>query len=333
MFTPFALKSVTIPNRIVMPPMCMYSAGEDSHVTDWHLLHYGSRAVGGVGLIILEATAIEKRGRLSNHDLGIYNDSHTEGLHKLVEICKAQGSIMGIQIAHGGRKSWGSELVAPSAIPFPGSATPHALSVSEIQDVVANWRDGARRAREAGFDILQIHAAHGYLIHEFLSPLSNERTDQYGGSFANRIRFLLEVVDAVKEEWPEDKPLSVRLSAVDYLTGGITIEDTVRICQVLKGKGVDLFDLSSGGLLEAQIPLGPGYQVPFAEAVKRQVEVPTIAVGLIRTPELVQEILSNRRADFVALGRELLRNPYWVLKAKADKEIWPKQYYRAIPTS
>lgn len=311
----------------------MYTAGEDSYVTDWHLLHYGARAVGGVGLIILEATAVEKRGRLTNHDLGIYDDSHVAGLARLVDVCKAQGAVMGIQIAHGGRKSWGNELVAPSAIPFPGSATPHALSVSEIGDVVAHWRAGARRAKEAGFDLLQIHGAHGYLIHEFLSPLSNERSDQYGGSLENRMRLLLEVVDAVKEEWPQDKPLSVRLSAVDYLPDGLTIEDTISICQALKERGVDLIDLSSGGLLAARIELGPGYQVPFSEVVKKQVQIPTITVGLIQTQELVQEIIFNGRADFVALGRELLRNPYWVLEAKKDKEIWPKQYHRAIPTT
>lgn len=331
MFTPFELKDVTIPNRIVMPPMCMYSATEDGHATDWHLVHYGSRAIGQVGLIILEATAIEKRGRLSGNDLGIWDDSHIEGLHQIVKVGKAHGSVMGIQIAHGGRKSWGDELVAPSALPFPEKATPHALSKAEIGDVVENWRQAARRAHTAGFDILQIHGAHGYLIHEFLSPLSNQRSDEYGGSFENRLRFLLEIVEAVQTEWPKEKPLSVRLSAVDYLAGGLTIEDTVKISKVLKTKGVDLMDISSGALLPAQINLDPGYQVPFAEAVKKEVQIPTIAVGLITTPELVQEILFNKRADFVALGRELLRNPYWVLDNKPDKEIWPWQYHRAIP--
>ena len=331
MFTPFELKGVTIPNRIVMPAMCTYSATEDGQVTNWHPVHYGARAVGGVGLIILEATAVEKRGRLSNNDLGIWDDDQIEGLSKVVEVGKAYGSVMGIQIAHGGRKSWGEELVAPSALPYPDKAKPHALSVSEIIDVVQSWRQAARRADEAGFDLLQIHGAHGYLIHEFLSPLSNLRTDAYGGSLENRMRFLVEIVEAVQEVWPVEKPLSVRLSAVDYLDGGLTIDDTVRISRVLKAKGVDLMDISSGALLPAQIELGPGYQVPFAEAVKKEVGIPTIAVGLITESEIVQEILLNERADFVALGRELLRNPYWVLNNKPDKEIWPWQYHRALP--
>lgn len=258
MFTPFELKSITIPNRIVMPPMCMYSATEEGQVTDWHLIHYGSRAVGKVGLIILEATAVEKRGRLSGRDLGIWEDSQIEGLRRVVEICRAHGSVVGIQLAHAGRKAWGDELVAPSAIAFPGFAVPHALSRAEIAEVVESWRQAARRTREAGFDVLQIHAAHGYLIHEFLSPLSNQRTDEYGGSLENRMRFLLEIVEAVQTEWPADKPLSVRLSAVDYLEGGLTLKDTVEISKALQAKGVDLLDISSGGILSARIELGPG---------------------------------------------------------------------------
>jgi NADPH2 dehydrogenase len=330
-FTPFELKSITIPNRIVMPPMCMYSATEEGQVTDWHLIHYGSRAVGKVGLIILEATAVEKRGRLSGRDLGIWEDSQIEGLRRVVEICRAHGSAVGIQLAHAGRKAWGDELVAPSAIAFPGFAVPHALSRAEIAEVVESWRQAARRTREAGFDVLQIHAAHGYLIHEFLSPLSNQRTDEYGGSLENRMRFLLEIVEAVQTEWPADKPLSVRLSAVDYLEGGLTLKDTVEISKALQAKGVDLLDISSGGILSARIELGPGYQVRFAEVVKQATGLPTIAVGLITSVELAQEIISNGRADFVALGRELLRNPHWVLQAKPDPELWPKQYERAIP--
>lgn len=331
MFTPFELKSITIPNRIVMPPMCMYSATEEGQVTDWHLIHYGSRAVGKVGLIILEATAVEKRGRLSGRDLGIWEDSQIEGLRRVVEICRAHGSVVGIQLAHAGRKAWGDELVAPSAIAFPGFAVPHALSRAEIAEVVERWRQAARRTREAGFDVLQIHAAHGYLIHEFLSPLSNQRTDEYGGSLENRMRFLLEIVEAVQTEWPADKPLSVRLSAVDYLEGGLTLKDTVEISKALQAKGVELLDISSGGILSARIELGPGYQVRFAEVVKQATGLPTIAVGLITSVELAQEIISNGRADFVALGRELLRNPHWVLQAKPDPELWPKQYERAIP--
>ena len=331
MFTAFNLKSVTIPNRIVMPPMCMYSATEDGYVTNWHRVHYGTRAAGGVGLIILEATAVEKRGRLSNNCLGIWHDSHIEGLRELVQLGKEHGSVMGIQIAHGGRKAFGDELVAPSSLAFPEMGTPQALTAAEIEDVVESWRQGARRAHEAGFDVLQIHGAHGYLIHEFLSPLSNQRTDEYGGPLENRMRFLLEVIEAVKKEWPADKPLSVRLSAEDYLEGGLTVKDTVWIGKVLKRNGVDLLDISSGGLLPAPIKLGPGYQVPLAEAVKKEVGIPTIAVGLITKAEHVQEIILNERADFVALGRELLRNPYWVLAARPDREIWPWQYHRGIP--
>ncbi|HHT89765.1 MAG: NADPH dehydrogenase NamA [Bacillota bacterium] len=333
MFTSFELKAVTIPNRIVMPAMCQYSATEDGYVTNWHRVHYGTRAVGGVGLIILEATAVEKRGRLSNHDLGIWDDDQIPGLRELVELGQAHGCVMGIQIAHGGRKSFGEELVAPSALAFPKMAAPHALTVSEIKDVVASWRHAARRAHAAGFDLLQIHGAHGYLIHQFLSPLSNRRTDAYGGSLQNRMRFLVEIVEAVQGEWPEDRPLSVRLSAVDYLDGGLSVCDTVEISRTLQDRGVDLMDISSGGLLPAPIKLGPGYQVPYAEAVKQEVGIPTIAVGLITKDELAQEILSNGRADFVALGRELLRNPYWVLKAQAKEEIWPWQYHRAMPRS
>ena len=279
MLTPYELKNTVIRNRIVMPAMCQYSATEDGLATDWHLIHYGTRAVGGVGLIILEATAVEKRGRLSNNCLGVWDDAQVDGLSRIVDYCKAQGAVMGIQIAHGGRKSYGDELVAPSAIPFPDMDVPKALTVAEIGEVVASWREGARRADAAGFDLVQIHAAHGYLIHEFLSPLTNERTDEYGGSFENRMRFLLEIVDAVKEVWPEDKLLSVRLSAVDYLEGGLTIEDTVKISRALKAKGVDLIDVSSGGLLPAPIELSPGYQVSFAEKVKTEAEIPTIDSG------------------------------------------------------
>jgi NADPH2 dehydrogenase len=213
----------------------MYSATEDGYVTNWHRVHYGTRAVGGVGLIVLEATAVEKRGRLSNNCLGIWDDGHIKGLSELVQLGKENGSIMAIQIAHGGRKAWGDDLIAPSSLAFPEMGTPHALTASEIKSVIENWRQGARRAHEAGFDVLQLHGAHGYLIHEFLSPLSNQRTDEYGGSLENRMRFLLEIIEAVQKEWPEDKPLSVRLSAEDYLEGGLTIRDTIEICNKSPG--------------------------------------------------------------------------------------------------
>lgn len=328
--TPFDFANLTVPNRVVMPAMCQYSATDDGYATNWHLMHYGSRAVGGVGLIILEATAIEPRGRLSGNDLGIWNDAHVAGLKEVVDCCHEQGSKVGIQIAHAGRKAWGDELVAPSALAFPKKEIPEELSVTDIEKVVLNWQAAAKRANLAGFDVLQIHGAHGYLIHEFLSPLSNQRTDHYGGSFTNRLRFLQEIVRAVQTVWPQEKPLSVRLSATDCLEGGLTVADTVKICQTLKEQGVDLLDISSGGLLPATMKLGPGYQVPFAEVVKREVGLPTIAVGLITEPEMVQEILLNERADFVALGRELLRNPYWVLENTREQEKWPWQYRRAV---
>lgn len=331
LFTPFELKSVTFPNRIVMPPMCQYSAGEDGLANEWHFVHYGTRAVGGVGCIIVEATAVEPRGRISRQDLGLWDDSHIDPLRQMVDFCRAQGTVMGIQIAHAGRKACGPELVAPSALPAgPDKPMPEALSREEIAAMVEKWAAAARRADLAGFDVLQIHAAHGYLIHEFLSPLSNLRDDEYGGDFAGRLRFLLEVVEAVQKEWPEEKPLSVRLSAVDYLDGGLTVEDTIAIAAELKKRGVDLIDVSSGGLLPTPIKTGPGYQVTYAESVRREVDIPTIAVGLISQVELAEEILLNGRADFVALGRELLRNPYWPLLAMTDQaKKWPEQYRRA----
>lgn len=331
LFSPFALKSVVFPNRIVMPAMCQYSAGEDGLAGEWHYVHYGSRAVGGVGCIIVEATAVEPRGRISRQDLGLWDDAHVEPLQRIVDFCRRQGAVMGIQIAHAGRKGCGPELVAPSALAAgPDQPVPRALSKDEIKQIVAAWGQAAKRAAEAGFDLIQIHGAHGYLIHEFLSPLSNKRDDEYGRDLTGRMRFLLEIVEAVQANWPSHKPLSVRLSAVDYLEGGLTVEDTVRIAARLKQAGVDLIDVSSGGLLPAAIEARPGYQVPFAEAVRKEVGIPTIAVGLISTAELAEEILANGRADFVALGRELLRNPYWPLQAMTNqRENWPVQYRRA----
>ena len=296
LFEPYKLKDVILPNRIVMPAMCQYSATTDGFTSDWHVLHYGTRAVGGVGLIILETTAVEKRGRISERDLGIWDDAHVQGLGRIVDVCHTHGAKVGIQIAHAGRKGCGPERVAPSAVPFEeGGPVPTELSLQEITEIVDQWRQAARRAREANFDVLQIHGAHGYLIHEFLSPISNQRTDSYGGSLEHRMRFLLEIIEAVHREWPSNRPLSVRLSAVDYLPGGLTIEDTVEIARVLKEHGVDLIDVSSGGVAPASIPLAPGYQVRYAEAIKNEVEVSIIAVGLITTRELAEEIVFNGR--------------------------------------
>jgi len=332
LFESYKIKNITLRNRVVMPAMCQYTADTDGFANSWHQLHYGSRAVGGVGLIIVEATAVEKRGRLSNHDLGIWSDQHISGLQAIVDLCKSQGACIGIQLAHAGRKAWGNELVAPSGIEFSNQfPNPQALSKQDIAEIIEAWKKGARRANQAGFDLLQIHAAHGYLIHQFLSPLANQRHDEYGGSREYRLRFLLEIIAAIKEEWPAEKILSVRLSASDYLPGGLEIEDHVYIAQVLKEQGVDIIDVSSGGILPVNIETYPGYQVKFAEQIKQAVDIRTIAVGLISQVELAEEIIANQRADFVALGRELLRNPYWVLHAteRLSNQYWPEQYLRA----
>lgn len=332
LFEPYKLKNLTLSNRVVMPAMCQYSADENGQVNQWHKTHYGARAVGGVGLIILEATAVEKRGRLSNHDLGIYQDRHVAGLAELVELCHSFGSKVGIQIAHGGRKSFGENTVAPSNIPFSDDyAQPKPLDKQEIKKVIKEWGKAAKRSAEAGFDVLQIHGAHGYLIHQFLSPLANDRQDEYGGDLRNRMRFLLEVLREVKANWPSERVLSVRLSASDCLVGGITLEDTVKISRILRSEGVDIIDVSLGGLLPASMDIGPGYQIRYAETVKHEADIPTIAVGLITQVELAEEIVRNKRADLVALGRELLRNPYWVLQEGENnpKVAWPEQYHRA----
>src|SRR5690606_1154731 len=263
-FEPYTHKNVTLPNRIVMSPMCMYSATPNGEVSDWHIVHYGTRAVGRVGLILLEATAVESRGRISDRDLGIWGDHHVEGLKKLVDFAHGQGVKIGIQLAHAGRKAVLDEpIIAPSAIPFDDrSKMPQEMSKTQIDEVIRAFREAARRADAAGFDVVEIHAAHGYLLHEFLSPLSNRREDEYGGSLTNRFRMLKEVVRSVREVWPEERPLYVRISAVDYAEGGLTLEDSVEIARLLKEEGVDLIDVSSGGLLPN--PPGrvyPGYQV------------------------------------------------------------------------
>ncbi len=315
-FEPYTHKNVTLPNRIVMSPMCMYSATPNGEVSDWHIVHYGTRAVGRVGLILLEATAVESRGRISDRDLGIWGDHHVEGLKKLVDFAHGQGVKIGIQLAHAGRKAVLDEpIIAPSAIPFDDrSKMPQEMSKTQIDEVIRAFREAARRADAAGFDVVEIHAAHGYLLHEFLSPLSNRREDEYGGSLTNRFRMLKEVVRSVREVWPEERPLYVRISAVDYAEGGLTLEDSVAIARLLKEEGVDLIDVSSGGLLPN--PPGrvyPGYQVGYAETLRKEVDIPTGCVGMITTPEQAEEILGNGRADLVFLGRELLRHPYWVI--------------------
>jgi len=343
LFEPINLRGLTLKNRIAMSPMCQYSATSDGMPTDWHFIHYPTRAVGGVGLILVEATAVESRGRISTSDLGLFDDRHVDPMARLVAMCHAHGARVGVQIGHAGRKAFSNpqelkgfgpeESVAPSAVPFEqGWKTPHALSDMEIDQVVASFRAAAARALAAGFDVVEIHAAHGYLISEFLSPLSNLRDDEYGGSLQNRMRFLHRVVDAVREVWPERSPLFVRVSASDWVPGGMDIDQMVEIARTLADRGVDLVDCSSGGVVSAPPPVGPGYQVPFAHRIRKDAGIPTGAVGLITTPELADEIIRNGRADLVLLGRELLRHPYWPLEAAkalgADIE-WPVQYRRA----
>ena len=342
LFSPFTLRSVTLRNRIAMSPMCMYSAGEDGLATDWHLAHLASRAVGGAGLIITEATSVEARGRISSNDLGLWDDALVEPLARIVRLCKAQGAVMGTQLAHAGRKAWSArkgigpaQPVAPSAVPHDADwVVPHALTLAEIDDILSAFRTSAMRALSAGFDAIEIHSAHGYLLHEFLSPISNHRTDEYGGSLENRARLLLRVIQAVRGVMPGSLPLFVRLSCTDWVEGGLTVDDQVQVARWLKERGGDMVDCSSGGISTFVAPAGPGYQVPFADKIRREAGIATMSVGLITLPEMAEDIVRNGRADVVALGRELLRHPYWPLDAArllGVDNAWPKQYLRAKP--
>lgn len=332
LFSPYTIKNVTFKNRIVMSPMCMYSShNQDGNVQNWHLTHYSSRAVGQVGLIIIEATAVTPQGRISNYDLGIWDDTHINGLKALVDRCHEHDSKVAIQLAHAGRKSTvEGEIIAPSAIPFDEkSKTPKEMSQAEINETIAAFGAAARRAKKAGFDVIEIHGAHGYLINEFLSPLSNHRTDQYGGTSENRYRLLREVISAVKKEW--DGPLFVRISANDYHPNGLTVEDYITYTKEMKSQGVDLIDCSSGAVIPARIDIYPGYQVRYAEIIRNQAEIATGAVGLITTGIQAEEILKNGRADLIIIGRELLRNPYWPYSAALELNTTlrvPKQYER-----
>lgn len=320
LFEPYTIRNVTLKNRIVMSPMCMYACpGEDGMVQDFHLVHYTSRAIGQVGLIIQEATAVLPEGRISPNDLGIWDDRHIEGLAKLVANIKENGAHAGIQLAHAGRKATvREEIFAPSAIPFSDKyKMPTELDKAGIERVVSAFKEGALRAKKAGFDVIEIHAAHGYLLNEFLSSLTNRREDEYGGSAENRYRILREVIDAVRSIW--DGPLFVRISACDYAEGGMTPEDYVPMVRWMKEQGVDFIDVSSGGVVpDAKIKSYPGYQVPYSEIIRREVSIPTGAVGLITSPLQAEEILQNGRADLVFLGRELLRNPYWPYQAAVE---------------
>ncbi|MED0715952.1 NADPH dehydrogenase NamA [Aeribacillus composti] len=332
LFSPFTIKDVTLKNRIVMSPMCMYSAAnKKGFLEDFHFTHYISRAVGQVGLIILEATAVTPEGRISELDLGIWEDDHIIKLAELVQQIKSYGAKTGIQLAHAGRKSNVSgDIFAPSSIPFDqNSRTPKELTKEQIKETVEKFQLGAKRAKDAGFDIIEIHAAHGYLINEFLSPLSNKRNDEYGGSLENRYLFLKEVIQAVRKVW--EGPLFVRVSASDYVEGGSTINDYIQIAKWLKEDGVDLIDVSSGGLVPANIDVYPGYQVPFSEKIRQEANIKTGAVGLITSPLQAEEILKNNRADLIFVARELLRNPYWPYHAANElnaKIESPTQYER-----
>jgi 2,4-dienoyl-CoA reductase-like NADH-dependent reductase (Old Yellow Enzyme family) len=351
LFSPFELRSVTFQNRIGVSPMCQYSS-VDGFATDWHLVHLGSRAVGGAGLVMLEASAVVPEGRITPSDLGIWKDEHISKLECIAAFLHSQGARAGIQLAHAGRKAsmsapWHGERlvppaeggwtpVAPSPIAFNDKyAVPRELDQAGIDAVVAAFAAAANRAHRAGFDAVEIHSAHGYLLHEFLSPLSNHRTDQYGGSLENRARLLLEVTEAVRHAWPLELPLFVRISATDWVEGGWTIDESVEIARMLKERGVDLVDCSSGGNVpSAKIPIAPGYQVPFAARIKREAGIATAAVGMITEPVQANEIVTNGDADLVLLAREMLRDPYFAIHAAAamtETASWPEQYLRAAP--
>jgi 2,4-dienoyl-CoA reductase-like NADH-dependent reductase (Old Yellow Enzyme family) len=353
LFEPLQLRAVKLRNRIAVSPMCEYSS-RDGFANSWHAVHLGSRAVGGAGLVLTEAAAVAAEGRISPADLGIYRDEHIPKLREIVEFIQEHGAVAGIQLAHAGFKAstappWeGGEpvgpehggwtrVVAPSAVPFKhGWIVPHALTAAEIAQIVEQFAAAALRALHAGFQVVEIHAAHGYLLHEFLSPITNHRDDEYGGSFENRTRIVREVVQAVRVQLPDELPLFVRVSASDWIDGGWTVEDSAALARDLKPRGVDLIDTSSGGISShAKIELGPGYQVPFARHIRERAQIATGAVGLITGAQQANEIIETGSADIILLARELLRQPYWPLLAASelgvDVSYWPKQYLRAKP--
>ena len=349
LFDPLPLRSLTLSNRIIVSPMCEYSSDE-GFATDWHIVHLGSRAVGGAALVMTEATAVTPEGRISPQDLGIWRDAHIETLERVTRFIRSQKRASGIQLAHAGRKGstqrpWeglgaleagGWQPVGPTADAFAdGYPMPQALDADGLARIVKAFAAATHRALAAGFEIVEVHAAHGYLLHEFMSPASNTRDDAYGGSFDNRIRLCLEVVDAVRAVWPERLPVFVRISATDWVDGAWDIDQSIELARRLKSHGVDLIDCSSGGnVANARIPFGPGYQVPFAERVRREAQIPTGAVGLITEATQANAIVSEGRADCVLLARELLRDPYWPLRAARELGVpidWPAQYLRAAP--
>ena len=352
LFSPWALRSITLRNRICVAPMCQYST-PDGVARDWHMVHLGSRAVGGAGLVMVEAASISPEGRISPRDLGIWTDGQAQALAPIVAFMKAQGAVTAIQIAHAGRKAstqppflggnpiapdveGGWEPLGPSALSFsPSHTLPHAMDDQDLEKARKDFVAAARRALAAGFEVLELHMAHGYLLHSFLSPISNQRSDQYGGSLENRMRLPLEITAAVRAVWPEHLPLWVRISATDWVRGGWDLEQSISLSNALKARGVDVIDCSSGGMTpDAVIPAGPGFQTPFASAIRRKVGIPTVAVGLITEAMQAEHILLTEQADAVALARELLRNPYWPLHAAQELGVdltWPVQYDRAKP--
>ena len=353
LFQPLRLRETTLRSRIAVSPMCQYSARE-GRPTDWHLVHLGSRAVGGAGLVIAEACAVLPEGRITPDDTGLWSDAHAEAWAPITRFIADQGAVPAVQLAHAGRKAsteapWhgggpagegarGWRPVGPSPLPFAeGYPVPRELSTDGITAVVGAFRDAARRAERAGFEVVEIHMAHGYLLHQFLSPLTNRRTDEYGGSLENRMRLPLEVARAVREAFPVERPILARISATDWVEGGWDLEQSVALARALRETGVDLVDCSSGGLVpHAKVPLAPGYQVPFAEAIRERAGVMTGAVGLITEPAQAEAIVAGGKADLVLLARQLLRDPYWPLHAAQALGVevpWPNQYLRARPTS
>ncbi len=355
LFQEFRLKDVVLRNRIAVSPMCQYSS-DDGFPNDWHFVHLGSRAVGGAGLVIVEATAVSSEGRISRADSGIYHDAHVEPFARISRFLKQHGSVPGIQIAHAGRKAsahkpWegdnhidsdqgGWDTIAPSAIPFGGTLPkiPKEMSIPEIQRIQEAFVNAAKRSLAAGFEWLELHFAHGYLAHEFYSPLANQRTDSYGGSFDNRIRFMLETFSAVRHVWPERFPLTARLSVTDWIEGGVTVDETIELVRRLKTAGLDLLDVSQGFITPdiSQIPWGPGFMIPAASRIRRESQIPTAVGWMINDPQQAEDAVKNQHTDLVLLGREMLRDPYWpyhaavTLGVEMASEILPIQYARAV---
>lgn len=351
LFEPLKIREVEFRNRIFVSPMCQYSSN-DGMPSDWHLVHLGSRAVGGASLVMVEATAVSPEGRISPNDSGMWSDDHAPAFKRITAFIKSQGAMPGIQLAHAGRKAatdapWrggrplsedegGWQPIAPSPLPFDdASRTPREITQGDLEEVTAQFLAAARRGLEAGFEVLEIHMAHGYLLHEFLSPLSNRRTDGYGGTLENRMRFPLRVAKALRQAWPDNLPVFVRISCTDWIDGGWDLAQSIEFCRRLKTLGVDLVDCSSGALLPyAKIPAGPGFQVPFAAAIRQQAQIATGAVGFITQPAQAEQIVATGQADAILMAREFLRQPYWPLHAAKELNVdipWPSQYLRAKP--